>query len=323
MNYRCLWCNAETVARTFWATERLFGMEGRWEYAECASCGSLQMLVPPDDLSRFYPPEYDAYNTLPHTYYRGWKGLLRRWRDYHVVTGRGVLGRVVLWFHPQQDPRVRSVRLLSLHPGARILDVGCGNGLLLLILYHAGFRCIEGLDPYAPLSDLLNGRIAIHRRTLAEHVADQPAPYDAIMFHHVLEHVRSPAEELMLAKRMLKPGGKILVRLPLAGSYHWRHYGTDWFQLDAPRHLSIPSREGMRRIAALCGLKIEHEGFDALALHLHASELYRRGVVGMKHRAEMHSPQRWKQFEWLTEQLNRSGDSDSGVFVLSRAEGEV
>lgn len=314
--YRCVWCHAEDPGRRFTARERLFGMAGEFEYAECAQCGSLQILEPPKDLQRYYPPEYEAYNALPDTYYRGMLGVVRRWRDRTVATGKGMLGRLVLLFHPQQDPRVRSIRLLNLLPEARVLDVGCGSGLLLLIMYEVGFRNVEGIDPYYPSGRPIGGKIPVHRYTLAEYLSQHPKPYDVLMYHHVLEHVPDPEGELMLAKGLLKPGGWVLVRLPLTGSYHWKHYGIDWFQLDAPRHLSIPSVQGMGILAQRCGYVVEHVGFDALPLHLHASELYQKGIPGCQHRPDMHTPIQWKQFARLTDRLNRSGEADSGVFVL-------
>jgi len=317
MTYHCLWCHSTTAARTFTARERLFGMEGEWEYAECSACGSLQMLQPPDDLQRYYPREYDAYNTLPDAYYRGLLGVVRTWRDRTVATGKGLLGRLVLLLHPQQDPRVRSIRLLNLSPDARVLDVGCGSGLLLLIMHQVGFRNVEGIDPYYPSEQPIGGKVRVYRRTLREHLEAQPPPYDVVMYHHVLEHVPDPEGELSLAKQLLKPNGRVLVRLPLAGSYHWKRYGTDWFQLDAPRHLSIPSVQGMKALAERCGYSIDYTGFDALPLHLHASELYRKGIIGSQHRPDMHSPAQWREFARLTAQLNRTGEADSGVFILS------
>lgn len=316
MTYRCLWCRSEEAARTFTARERLFEMPGEFVYHECARCGSLQIAQLPEDLRRYYPPEYDAYNALPDTYYHGKIGIVRRWRDRTVATGKGWLGRLVLLFHPQQDPRVRSIRLLNLSPEARVLDVGCGSGLLLLILYEAGFQNVEGIDPFYPSDRPVGGKVPVYRRTLAEHIACQQAPYDAVMYHHVLEHIADPEAELYLVKRLLKPEGRVLIRLPLAGSYHWKHYGTDWFQLDAPRHLSIPSVQGMREMAERCGYTVEYVGFDALPLHLHASELYRKGIPGSQHRPDVHSRRQWKEFARITERLNRTGDADSGVFVL-------
>jgi SAM-dependent methyltransferase len=315
-SYRCLWCLGTDTPRLFTARERLFGMDGEFAYGECARCGSLQIMQIPDDLPRYYPPEYDAYNTLPDRYYQGLLGVVRTWRDRTVATGKGMLGRLVLLVHPQQDPRVRSIQLLNLTPASRVLDVGCGSGLLLLIMHRVGFPHVEGIDPFYPSDKPVGGAVPVYRRTLEQHVRCRPQPYDALMYHHVLEHVPNPEAELTLARQLLRPDGKILVRLPLAGSYHWKHYGTDWFQLDAPRHLSIPSVQGMRLLAERCGYAIEHIGFDALPLHLHASELYRKGILGIQHRPEMHTRAQWRRFARLTNALNRSGEADSGVFVL-------
>ena len=67
---------------------------------------------------------------------------------------------------------------------------------------------------------------------------DIESGWDLIMFHHSLEHMTDHIEVLRSAKEKLAAGGACLVRIPVA-NWAWQHYGANWVQLDAPRHLII------------------------------------------------------------------------------------
>jgi hypothetical protein len=75
--------------------------------------------------------------------------------------------------------------------------------------------------------------------------------YHALLFNHAFEHVPNPRELLQKAAAMLEPGGCVVVRIPLADSFAFFHYGADWFQWDAPRHQNLFTRDSFRRLAEL------------------------------------------------------------------------
>jgi hypothetical protein len=101
---------------------------------------------------------------------------------------------------------------------------------------------------------------------------DMDGGWDVIMFHHSLEHVLDPRQTLAAARSLLSEGGRIIVRIPTVSSAAFDRYGKSWYQLDAPRHLSIPSRLGMQFVAKLSGLEVAATQDDSSATQFWRSE---------------------------------------------------
>ena len=110
--------------------------------------------------------------------------------------------------------------------GARVLDVGCGAGILSEALAGAGADVVA-LDLAPELIDiaqlhLLESGVKVdYRLQSVEALADSsPASFDAITCMEMLEHVPDPASVLRACARLLKPHGKLFVstlnRTPVA-----------------------------------------------------------------------------------------------------------
>jgi hypothetical protein len=80
------------------------------------------------------------------------------------------------------------------------------------------------------------------------------------------------------AAQRLRPGGVCLVRIPIASCEAWSLYGTDWVELDAPRHFFLHTPRSLAHAAERCGLRIFHTAFEPITLPYWGSELYRRGI---------------------------------------------
>jgi len=99
--------------------------------------------------------------------------------------------------------------------GKRVLDVGCGGGLLSEAMAARGATVI-GIDMgEAPLSV---ARLHLHesgvdveyrRATVEELVADEAGSYDLVTCMELLEHVPEPDSTVRACARLLKPGGKV------------------------------------------------------------------------------------------------------------------
>lgn len=109
---------------------------------------------------------------------------------------------------------------------ARVLDVGCGAGLLSEALAREGGR-VTALDlspdlvEIAKLHLLESGLVVDYRLQSVESLAvEQPGAYDAITCMEMLEHVPDPCSVLQACATLLKPGGRMFVstlnRTPLA-----------------------------------------------------------------------------------------------------------
>ncbi|MDP2688748.1 MAG: class I SAM-dependent methyltransferase [Deltaproteobacteria bacterium] len=79
--------------------------------------------------------------------------------------------------------------------------------------------------------------------------------YDVIFMFDVLEHLRSPVDTLACAASLLRPGGKICLTAPLAGSGLHRLAGRLWPQYKL-EHLFYCSKEAFVRMGGRLGLTV-------------------------------------------------------------------
>ena len=113
---------------------------------------------------------------------------------------------------------------LALDPGARILDVGCNTGPMVIPLRQRGYDVV-GIDisldevlqaeRYLGERDLANDRLAVADGTglpFREH------SFDMILLVDILEHTDSPERIVAEAQRLLVPGGWVVATVPWA--YH-------------------------------------------------------------------------------------------------------
>jgi 2-polyprenyl-3-methyl-5-hydroxy-6-metoxy-1,4-benzoquinol methylase len=137
-------------------------------------------------------------------------------------------------------------------PRGRLLDVGCGGGKALKYLRELGWDA-EGLD--ADPEAVANARSkGLEVRTGA--LADLKYPddsFDAITMNHVIEHVPDPVALIAECRRLLKPGGRIVMATPNAAGAGSRAYGPDWRGLEPPRHHQVFSPVSLRRLGEKAG----------------------------------------------------------------------
>jgi SAM-dependent methyltransferase len=294
----------------------MFGWGDAFDYFCCADCGCLQIARVPENLARFYPPNYYSFQ-LQAVPQHGLKSWLAGKRDFFAATGRGVLGCLL-----NQVKRAR-VEVLSLggipaRKEMRILDVGCGKGELLSILHRAGVGRLEGVDPY------LSGDVELLPGLWARKLAlDQvQGEFDLIMLHHAFEHVESGLELLAAGRQRLSGNGRLLLRFPTPESAAWERYRENWVQLDAPRHLFLHTRKSLGILAEQAALRIERCWCDSSAFQFWASEAYQRGLSLYDGNGSPMDPGKYfnkaqmRAFDRQAKMLNASGRGDQIVVVL-------
>ena len=99
--------------------------------------------------------------------------------------------------------------------GRRIVDVGCGGGILSESMAARGAQ-VTGIDlsdkplGVARLHLLESGRQVDYRKISAEALAeDMPAAFDVVTCMEMLEHVPDPASVVAACARLVKPGGQV------------------------------------------------------------------------------------------------------------------
>lgn len=316
----CAVCGHADEAPVHTAREMMFGTGGEYRYRECPDCGTLQLLDVPDDLSAHYPPDYYSYDDRPRRRLEGLVTWARTRRTQAYLEGGCPLGSLILKrFGP--TPTLRMAKAAGLDRSARILDVGCGSGELLLDLRRDGFCDLTGADPFldAPIDH--GGGLRILKASMDE----LEGSWDLVMSHHSLEHMPDPAAAFAGLARLAGPDGHVLMRIPVADSHAWREYGTDWVQLDAPRHLFLLTDDAVARLADAAGLDLVRRERDSTAFQFWASEQYRRGIPLRDPRshavdpaASPFAPDEMARWSAAATKLNDEVRGDQAAYLLRR-----
>ena len=234
-------------------------MPGDWSLHHCLHCGTSFVNPTPDSetLAKYYDEDY-----------------------YGQGEGKFVwsVEAVVQFF---RYLRARAIRRLI--RSGRVLDVGCGRGVMLKFLKSWGYE-VDGieLDTVAAVRARNNlGQEIFH--TMEGPFGFLPEQYQAVCFWHSLEHLPEPAKTLKMAEDLLAPGGVLVISAPHMASLQSRLSGPSWLHLDLPRHLV---HFDMNRLATF----FQDRGYEVIQ-HRHFSQEYNVidtlcylcGVLGFNH----------------------------------------
>ena len=119
------------------------------------------------------------------------------------------------------DPDDAGMKLAKLiAPNSRVLDVGCGTGVITDTIRRQKSASIIGIEPDAERVRRAVARgLDVHLGVLSPDFIRQHGPFDYIVFADVLEHLRNPAEIVAMARDGLKPGGSVVASIPNVA--HW------------------------------------------------------------------------------------------------------
>jgi 2-polyprenyl-6-hydroxyphenyl methylase/3-demethylubiquinone-9 3-methyltransferase len=99
--------------------------------------------------------------------------------------------------------------------GKRVLDVGCGGGILSESMYFKGAE-VMGIDlgekalNVAKLHQLESGAQVTYQHIAVEQLAaEQPASFDVVTCMEMLEHVPDPSSIVAACAKLVKPGGSV------------------------------------------------------------------------------------------------------------------
>ena len=205
----------------------------RFEVAECGACGFAVTVPQPAGaaMAEYYPAGY--YGATGE---RRFPALVERAQQALYAS------------------RVRRVECVA--PGrGRVLDVGCGRGLLLREFQRRGWdvRGTEMSETAARYPrEVLKLRVDVGS---LEDLALPAGHFDAVTLWHVLEHIPDPRVVLAEVQRVLKPGGALFVGVPNFGGWEARLARDKFFHLDVPRHLAHLTRESLSRALKDAGLR--------------------------------------------------------------------
>ena len=328
--HRCPACLNTSKNRMLAVRENMFGLQADFDYSVCADCGSLALISIPEDMATYYPTNYYSVDLDPEKAL-GAQGV-RQFAQVvigSVLWGRGLVSSAAAAVVPRRQLRtlvsvLRSIRRAGLVNGrqTRVLDVGCGSGMLVFALGLAGVKDVTGVDPFLSGERDLSTGGRLRRQDLSE----VEGSYDLIMFHHSFEHLPDPEASLRAALGRLTPRGRVLIRMPTPSGQAFETYGAAWVQLDAPRHLVVFSRAGVDRLSERVGATVVSVDDDSTGFQFWGSEQNLRGIPLMDRRSVMVKPRdapfsrvQLQAWEKQAAVLNKEGRGDQAAWVVAPA----
>jgi SAM-dependent methyltransferase len=238
-----------------------------WSLWRCAQCG-LHYLDPRptvDSIGRHYSTYY-THDSAPEIQAvpealspRFLRPCIDDWlhQQFGVQpAGRLPGGRWVLGLFPglRRSLACTHRHLRPPHAGAKLLDIGCGNGSFLPLAQRLGWEAHGSESDPAAVA-------AAQKRNLPVRQGGLPQTgwpdnfFAAVTLNHVIEHVHDPVAAFREIHRVLQPGGWAWVSTPNADSFSHRKYGRHWRGLEPPRHLVVFTKNSLQMAACEAGFE--------------------------------------------------------------------
>ena len=149
--------------------------------------------------------------------------------------------------------------LLGNTPSAtRLLDVGCSSGAFLRTAAAVGLK-VDGVEPSPEAAETARQAGFKVFSGVLEEARYPDGAFDAVTLIELVEHLREPRALLAECRRILRPGGVVMVTTPNAASWTARVLGAHWevFSLRGMGgHVSFFNPDSLGLLAARTGFAV-------------------------------------------------------------------
>lgn len=227
--------------------DRHFGASGKWNLVKCFNpqCGLLWLNPMPleDEIGKAYQ-NYFTHDSRVGCSQRNGIMWNTAWSTYRILLRLTGIG-------PERGRRKR-MYLDGIPPG-RLLDVGCGSGQFLALMRSEGWE-VEGQDVDLRAAETAFKTYGIGVRVgRLEAVGYSDDTFDAVTMSHVIEHINDPIGILKECRRILKPGGMLVLVTPNAESFGHKYFKSCYRDLDPPRHLYLFTQNTLQHVGKKAG----------------------------------------------------------------------
>jgi len=158
----------------------------------------------------------------------------------------------------------------------KVLDVGCGGGAWLVEKAMEGWENLYGCDPFLEKSRRYGQRVTIYNCSIHEIEGD--GTFDIIHMNNSFEHMADPLEVLKSVRRLLKQDGILYMDIPTYPNIAFERFGAHWYQLDAPRHIFLHSKESIEWLGKASGMTAFKFRYNSNDSQFVRSFFYQHGV---------------------------------------------
>jgi 2-polyprenyl-3-methyl-5-hydroxy-6-metoxy-1,4-benzoquinol methylase len=248
----CYLCSGQSALLYQGLRDRHYNAPGIWDCRKCLNPACGLIWLDPKPLKTETVKLYRSYFThenkgTAEDYEKKQKNLLIA-GGYRAIKA---MFSVITDYNKKRQQR-DSMYLNDEKPG-KILDVGCGTGDFLNRIRGLGWS-VEGteLDGEAVINTRKKYGLNVHQGDLDDIILPENH-YNAVTLSHVIEHVYDPIETIKKCRRILKPGGVLVLVTPNIDSFGHKLYKSNWLLLDPPRHLHMFSSITLNDIALKAG----------------------------------------------------------------------
>jgi SAM-dependent methyltransferase len=318
----CKICNSEIDAAPFEVKEMMFGFKTVHRYYECGTCEALQIETVPADLGKYYPENYYSFKQYPDASIdTTW---LRKVKSGHLLYGKNKIAGSLLSIGYKIPEHIPWLKIAGVGYDDAILDVGSGNGDILVKYCKAGFTNLQGIDPFLKQEFVAaNGKLKLLRKSIFD--KQELDAYDLVMLNHSFEHMDAPQAIFQRLSELVKPGKILLIRTPVNKSFASEKYKEDWVDMDPPRHLVVHSHKSIQLLAEKNGFSLEQVVYDSTAFQFWGSEQYLKGVslhdaqsYAVNKKTTLFTESQIEEWKRQAKELNKSGKGDQACFYLRR-----
>lgn len=207
-----------------------------WEYETCSpidfyQCSNCKLLYQKpfpklEEIHSFYPAEYRNY--LP--------------------IGSGLFSQLKkLKFRTQAKKLAK-----FFNKDSKILEIGYGNGELLMAFKDLGYPNLYGCDfSSAAAERLMQNGIQIQVANVEQNIPFNQG-FDIIILNNVIEHFLDPIAVMKNCHAKLNPSGQIILFTPNTRAIEFGIFGRYWAGLHIPRHIHLFNKQNLQLIAENC-----------------------------------------------------------------------
>ncbi len=217
-----------------------------WTIGACQACGFayLTAALPYEDLSEAHAWEksfeVEAKRRKKKRPVFSWIDQKTRWR---------------LHLFPRPETEIFISKFVR---SGNVVDVGCGSGGHVLRLPEDtvpyGVEISKGLAAQADELFRSKGGYCVHAPSVQGLQQFDSGMFDGAMLNSYLEHETQPLEVLQEVKRVLKPDGLAVVKVPNFGSLNAKVMRASWCGIRLPDHVNYFTEHSLSDMASKAGL---------------------------------------------------------------------
>jgi len=166
----------------------------------------------------------------------------------------------------QSAAKVLAAYLSASRDLGSVLDVGCGDGTMLLAVAQRASK-LTGIDSMDQAVELTQAQVPASEVILADVEEGLPfaaQTFDTVLFCDVIEHLRQPVFSLEELFRVTRPAGQILMSTPNSDSLIRRLKGKAWFGLSDPSHVIFYTMFSLTHLLETVGFRIVKQSIEGL-----------------------------------------------------------